>query len=123
MMYAECLNEEGYAANGEAFRILNEVRGRAGLPALTSATVPDQDAFRKAIMQERRVEFAFEGLRWNDLVRWGIAQEVINKHFLDEDEGGGRYSMDGEYREIFARPFDELSRYNNKNIMWQNPGY
>ena len=117
------MNEEGYAANGEAFRILNEVRGRAGLPALTSATVPDQDAFRKAIMQERRVEFAFEGLRWNDLVRWGIAQEVINKHFLDEDEGGGRYSMDGEYREIFAIPFDELSRYNNKNIMWQNPGY
>lgn len=123
MMYAECLNEEGYVANGEAFTILNEVRGRAGLPALVSSTISDQNAFRKAIIQERRVEFAFEGLRWNDLVRWGIAQEVINQHFLVEDEGGGRYSMEGDFRKIFAIPYAELSRYNDESIMWQNPGY
>lgn len=123
MMYAECLNEEAYVANGEALGILNEVRNRAGLPALTAATVPDQEAFRQALIKERRVEFAFEGLRWYDLVRWGIAREVMNQYFMDEDEGGGRYSMDGDYREIFAIPYEELSRYNDKNVMWQNPGY
>ena len=123
MMYAECLNEEGYVANGEAFDILNQVRARAGLQPLMSTNVPNQQAFREAIIQERRVEFAFEGLRWIDLVRWGIAQKVINEHFLAEDEGGGRYFMDGDYRYIFAIPNDEITRYNNESIMWQNPGY
>ncbi len=123
MMYAECLNEDGYVADGDAFDIINEIRDRAGLDPLTSATVTDQDAFRDAIIQERRVEFAFEGLRWNDLVRWGIAKEVINANFQTEDEGGGTYSMDGDYREIFAIPYDELSRYNDETIMWQNPEY
>jgi len=123
MMYAECLNEEAYVADGEAFSIINAVRNRAGLSPLTSATVPDQDSFRQALIKERRVEFAFEGLRWNDLVRWGIAQEVINDHFMEDDEGGGTYSMDGDYREIFAIPYGELSRYNDESVMWQNPEY
>ena len=122
MMYAECLNEEGYVANGEAFNILNEVRLRAGLPALTSSSVPDQNAFRKAIVQERRVEFAFEGLRWPDLLRWGIAKDVMNKFFMDKDEGEGLYSME-DFRKIFAIPQVEIERYKNKDIMWQNPGY
>ncbi len=123
MMYAECLNEESYVADGEAFGIINEVRERAGLTPLTSATVPDQNSFRQALIKERRVEFAFEGLRWNDLVRWGIAREVMNNHFKHEDEGGGMYSMDGDYREIFAIPYDELSRYDDETVMWQNPEY
>ena len=123
LMLAEILNEEGYVSEGEAFNILNEVRVRAGLDRLTFADIPDQVAFREALIQERRVEFAFEGLRWHDLVRWGIAEKVMNKHFKHVDEGNGRYFMDGDYREIFAIPFDEMSRYNNINIMWQNPGY
>lgn len=122
MMYAECLNEESYQANGEAFNILNAVRKRAGLPALTSATVPNQEAFRKAMMQERRVELAFEGLRWMDLVRWGKAQEVMNEFFQRKEEGDGLYRMD-DFRTIFAIPSEEIERYNNKDIMWQNPGY
>lgn len=123
LMYAECLNEEAYVANGEAFEILNEVRSRAGLSALTSTVISNQVDFRNALIHERRVEFAFEGLRWHDLLRWNIAQEVMNTHFQHQDEGGGRYSMDGDYRKILAIPFDEMSRYNNEDVMWQNPGY
>jgi len=123
MMYAECLNEEGYVADGDAFNIINEVRDRAGLDPLTSATVTDQQSFREAIITERRVEFAFEGLRWRDLVRWGIAREVLNNHLMEEDEGSGEYSMDGDYREIFAIPYSEISRYGDESVMWQNPEY
>lgn len=122
MMYAECLNEDGYAANGEAFNIINKVRARAGLAALTSTDVPDQASFRKALQKERKVEFAFEGLRWFDLVRWGIAKKTIDAHFMTADEGSGLYSMQ-DFRKIFAIPFDEISRYNNDKVMWQNPGY
>ena len=122
MMYAECLNEAGYVADGEAFDLINQVRARAGLPALTSAEVPSQQAFREAIIQERRVEFAFEGRRWPDLIRWGIAQEVMNAFFQRPEEGNGLYSMQ-PHQVLYAIPGDELNRYNDPDIMSQNPGY
>lgn len=122
MMYAEVLNEEGFMADGEAFKILNRVRDRAGLGPLTDTDLPGKDAFRNALIKERRVEFAFEGLRWPDLIRWGIAQTALNKFLEEPKEGGGRYSME-EYQKIFPIPFDEISRYNDKTIMWQNTGY
>lgn len=78
LMYAECLNEVGYVADGDAFKYLNDVHTRAGLLPLTSATIPDQATFRTAMEHERRVEFAFEGQRWFDLVRTGRAITLLN---------------------------------------------
>jgi SusD family. len=78
LMYAECLNEAGFVANGDAFGYLNEVRRRAGLGNLTAVEVPSQAAFRLVMEHERRVEFAFENLRWYDLVRTDRAITVLN---------------------------------------------
>ena len=86
LMLAECLNEQGFAANGEAFNLLNAIRLRANLPAKTAGNVipaldvNSQAAFREAIYQERKVELAFENHRWFDLVRTGKAVEVMNAH-------------------------------------------
>jgi hypothetical protein len=83
---AECLNEQGFAAGGEAFNLLNEVRRRAGLVPKTAGNanpvlnVSSQQAFRDAIAQERKIELAFENHRWYDLVRTGTAVEVMNAH-------------------------------------------
>ena len=77
-MYAEALNEIGYQPAGEAMLYLNEVRTRAGIPTRTAADLPNQQAFRLAIEQERRVELAFEGHRWFDLVRTDRAITVLN---------------------------------------------
>lgn len=78
LMYAESLNELGYEGAGDAMKYLNMIRKRARLPEKTSTDIPDQGAFRLAMEQERRVEFAFEGHRWFDLVRTGRAITVIN---------------------------------------------
>lgn len=78
LMYAECLNEAGYDAGGDAFTYLNKVRFRAGLGDITAVQVPNQGAFRLAMEHERRMEFAFENLRWYDLVRTDRAITVIN---------------------------------------------
>lgn len=122
MMYAEVLNEIAYEGNGEALKILNQVRSRAGLAALTAADLPNKDSFRNAIIKERRVEFAFEGLRWTDLIRWGLAKETMNAFFKRSDEGNGLYSM-SDYQVLFPIPFEELSRYNDTSVLWQNDGY
>ena len=90
LMIAECLNEQSFAANGEAFELLNQIRLRAGLLPKTAGNsnpalnISSQLAFREAILQERRVELAFENHRWYDLVRTGKAVEVMNAHGQEE---------------------------------------
>lgn len=122
MMYAEAINEtEG--PTPVAIDIVNKVRARAGLAELTPARTLSKDAFREAIKQERRIEFAYEGLRWNDLVRWGDGVEVMTKFFKDADEGNGIYKCDGTYRYIYAIPQEEITRYANLSKMWQNENY
>ena len=126
MMYAEVLNEEGYSPSGDAFRIINEVRARAGLAPLDPAVVDNQAKFRDAIKQERRIEFCWEGLRWLDLIRWGDAVQVMNEFFNRPEnprQGNGQPYEMKPHQVVFQIPFDQLTRYNDENILWQNPGY
>ena len=65
LMQAEAMNELGQTAQGAA--PLNLVRERAGLPDVAGTL--SQDDFRTAVLHERRMELAFEGQRWFDLIR------------------------------------------------------
>ena len=80
LLYAEALNETGDAPG--ALVELNKIRTRAGL-ANSTATTPAE--VRKAIADERRLELAFEGQRWFDLVRTGTVDiemgETINANY------------------------------------------
>ncbi len=73
MLKAEAQNELGNTA--EAAATLNLVRSRAGL-APVSAGLSKAD-MKKAILNERRLELAFEAQRWDDLVRFGEASNVM----------------------------------------------
>ncbi|GAA4314072.1 RagB/SusD family nutrient uptake outer membrane protein [Compostibacter hankyongensis] len=130
LMLAEVINEQGYRT-GEPFDLLNEVRSRAGLPSLQPADLPDQEAFRKALAHERRVELAFENHRWFDLVRTGKAVEVMTAYgkkeiadpttpppaFLPFD--GNSFAVK-PYMLLYPVPGDELNK--DPNIK-QNEGY
>lgn len=59
---------------GGAMALVNQVRSRVGLGEKTATTAAAAEA---AIATERRLELAFEGYRWNDLVRTGKAVEVM----------------------------------------------
>lgn len=67
---AECYLRDG---GGDPVPLVNQVRERAGLPALSSVTLED-------IIHERRVEFHCEADRWDVLVRTGIVNEVMTAH-------------------------------------------
>ncbi|MBN9382163.1 MAG: RagB/SusD family nutrient uptake outer membrane protein [Chitinophagaceae bacterium] len=70
LMYAEVLNEQNKTP--EAYSYIQQVRDRARLPDL--ATVKPgmtQAQMRDQLAHERALEFAIEGQRINDLIRWG----------------------------------------------------
>ncbi|MFH6989431.1 RagB/SusD family nutrient uptake outer membrane protein [Flavobacterium collinsii] len=56
---------------------INKVRSRAGMPNVDKAVYSNQTKMRELIRRERRVELAFEGLRFVDTRRWKIAEQVM----------------------------------------------
>ena len=75
LFLAEATNEQSRPA--DALVYLNQVRLRAGLG---NSTASGQPAVRDAILQERRIELAFENKRWLDLVRSGTAQTIMSAY-------------------------------------------
>ncbi|MDF9797939.1 hypothetical protein OKW21_003202 [Catalinimonas alkaloidigena] len=59
---------------------INQVRGRASVN-MPPVTETDPDALRTILRRERRNEFAFEGIRYWDLIRWRTAHEVLQGNF------------------------------------------
>lgn len=102
LLYAEALNETG--ATPAALTELNKIRNRAGLGNSTATT---QAAVRTAIANDRRLELAFEGQRWFDLVRTGTAQTVLG-------------FSDANYL-LAPIPISEIT--SSEGIITQNPGY
>ena len=68
LTYAEAINEFNGGPTTEAYRCVDLVRSRVGLPGLTPGM--SQTEFREAIILERALEFGMEEVRWFDLIRW-----------------------------------------------------
>ncbi len=107
---AEALNELGSTA--AAATPLEVVRARAraqsSIPTVLPAiTTTDKVTMRNAIRNERAVELGYEGHRFFDLVRWGIAQTVLEDFIVGKHE-------------VFPIPQTEIDL--NPQLL-QNPGY
>jgi starch-binding outer membrane protein, SusD/RagB family len=93
-----------------------------------TATWTDKVVARKAIRFEHRLEFAMEGHRFFDLVRWGNAAEVLNKYV--EKEKTKRTYLNGATftkgkNEYYPIPLSEIvnSSKDGKPTLTQNPNY
>jgi len=113
LLKAEASNELGDVQG--AADLVNQIRSRVQLP---NTTASDQASMRLAIEKERRLELAFEGIRWYDLKRTGRAIEVIN-NAVDETGQKLGYNLI-ENRLVWPVPQAELDR---NNSLVQNPGY
>ena len=107
LLYAETRNENGGSAE-EVLDLLDPIRARAGLNPLDHTVINTQALVRQAIYDERRLELAFEGQRWFDLVRTGTVDaemgQTINSNYY-----------------LFPVPISEILATNN--VITQNPGY
>ena len=108
--YAEALNEFN-PQNPDILLYLNMIRERAGIPGYGSESIPTpktQNEMRDAIRREKRVEFALEGdIRYNDLRRWKIAEEVFKTPIMGMDRSASN-NTDFYKRTIYMhRVFDK----------------
>lgn len=112
LMKAEALNELGNT--GQAAEPLYEVRKRAGLTNLADVQNLTQAAMREKIRKERRIELAFEGHQWFDIIRWDGGQYALNfLHSIGKVNAQTKHLLlPIPQREIDANP----------NLK-QNPGY
>lgn len=116
LMKAEALNELGQTDVAQLLATddnatLNKVRVRAGLLNVTGL---NQDDLRNRILHERRMELAFEGQRWFDLIRVKGGQYGID--FLHSI---GKSNMSSKY---LLFPVPQKERDTNPNLT-QNTGY
>lgn len=83
LLLAEAISEVK-GPDGEALKLINAVRKRAGLPDLLLTDLSSRYAFRQALRHERRIELALENHHWYDLLRWGIATSTVNNFLSTE---------------------------------------
>jgi hypothetical protein len=119
LLLAEALVQQN--KNAEALPYINQVRERAGLPALTGCTLQN-------VADEMRHELAFENRRWDDLKRTGLVKQVMAAHgeriknlypWVRSTNNDGCYKID-DFRMIYAIPTRELDI---NYLLEQNPGY
>ena len=140
LMYAEALNE-AQGPTPEVLTYLDAIRERAGLEGVAQSwqeysVNPDkyttQEGLREIIHHERKIELAFEGHRFWDLLRWKTASSELNEpikgwNVFGENEAS-YYQIRTLYQQRFVAPrdyfwpLDEQTLIQNPNLV-QNPGW
>ena len=112
LMASEAACELGDLSSARNY--LEMVRARArgnNIGILPEVTTNNQNELREAIRHERRVELGMEFDRFYDLVRWGIAKEVLQaagKNYQDKNA-------------LLPLPQTEIDK--SKGVLVQNPDY
>ena len=78
LTYVECLVESGDWQNPDVEKYINMIRNRAGMPNMDKTVYNSQEKVRELYRRERRVEFGFEGKRYDDIRRWNIGAQTMS---------------------------------------------
>ena len=103
---------------------MNKVRARVGLPAVAYSLA--------ALQKERRWEFACEGIRWNDMRRWHIAEAALGTQIgqniylqgaanKNTNQGAGYVARYKATRGFFPIPENQIALSNG--TLKQNAGW
>ena len=117
---AECITRNS-SVTSEAINLVNRVRNRAGLGNLAETQTSSKDVFLKAILAERGHEFWLEGLRRQDLIRFGLYHQLANQRIAAANAGGKSYFTVTEAHNRFWIPQAFIDE--SKSAIKQNAGY
>lgn len=130
LMYAEATNEL-HGPQSYAISLVNRVRHRGNLPALSAEKTATKEAFFDAIEQERIVELVAEGHRSFDLRRWRFIEKVWGPPGSDEvwmlDTHGGKQQSwfknltERQYQQCYIFEIPEEERDRNPNLTQNKP--
>jgi hypothetical protein len=142
MRYADVLLmlAEAQGNSTASVALINQTRKRAGLADLLPAAVSTVALFEKELANERRLEFAFENIRWYDLLRYNKTMTTITAEQTLKNHYSAIYSIHyGKYpspRSTLAQiqafitsdrlilPIPQREIDNNTTLkITQNPGY
>lgn len=128
--YAEAVYELNDAITDDQLNSsINLLRDRVGMPHLTNAFVAENDLnMREEIRRERRVELAFEGFRYDDLLRWKIAEDELPEAILGARFFNAEYPADDPSTLsltpdslIIAQPASQRNFEPEKHYLWPLP--
>lgn len=111
LMEAEALNELGLTEDAE--EPLYQVRKRAGLTNRADVENKNKAEMREMIIHERRIELAFEGHRWFDMLRYPDNYALNFLHSIGKTNATTKHLL-------FPIPMQEREA---NDLLTQNPGY
>lgn len=115
LMYAESKIELNQIDN-LMYDALDDVRLRSNMPKVDRSVYNNQSNLRELVRRERRVELALEGLRWFDICRWEIGDEVMSGQVYGArlgkvDASTGKLTLTDERIKVEMRTFDATKQY------------
>lgn len=113
MMKAECILHGAPGSQSTVDSIVNLVRKRAGIATVSNVDLP-------TLMEERRREFLGEGIRWNDLVREGMAVTTMNNWITGD---GQSTTISNVIPAFVIYPVPQAEILAAPGLYSQNPGY
>lgn len=113
MMKAECILHGAPGNQSTVDSIVNLVRKRAGIATVSNVDLP-------TLMEERRREFLGEGIRWNDLVREGMAVTTMNAWITADGQSN---TISNVIPAFVIYPVPEAEILAAPGLYTQNPGY
>lgn len=118
LMYAEAANELNDGPTDAAKAALRQVRQRAftnpeKIDSYIESMSGSKDDFLKAVLDERKFEFAGENMRWKDLVRNNLLAENTYYNFLRYLVCGENGAGQSAYQEM-VEEYDGMPEYLDK---------
>jgi starch-binding outer membrane protein, SusD/RagB family len=114
MLKVECILRGAPGTQSDVDGIVNQVRTRGTLPAVSKVTLPQ-------LFDERRREFAGEGSRWFDLQRSGSLITIMNAWEAVEDVT--LHKMNAVTANYIIYPVPQTQMDAAPGLYIQNPGY
>ncbi len=124
--YAEVLLTFAEAAieanqiNNDVYSALDLIRLRSGMPAVDRTKYNSQTSLRELVRRERRIEMAWEGLRYQDIKRYDIGATALNGPVVGSWKGSvnettGKVTWD--FTQKFIAPTTRIFKPERKYLM------